>query len=111
MTYTVELRYIGGDIADLMLDMRIWFDRNGVEPRELLHSSGPLGLAFRVEFSDRDQAIAFAEAFRGWLECADTHGAGARWTIPPRRERGRLMASSKPRHSAHRQRRSASNNG
>jgi hypothetical protein len=29
----VELRYIDGDLASFMRDMRIWFDRNQIEPR------------------------------------------------------------------------------
>ena len=86
MTYIVELRYIGGDLSDLMRDMRIWFDRNRIEPEELHHSSCPPGLAFRVGFGDRDDAAAFAKAFEGWLECAGPQGASPRWTIPPSRE-------------------------
>ena len=81
MTYTVELRYIGGNLADLLHDMRLWFDRNRTKPEEFHHSSAPPGLAFRVGFGDRDQASAFAEAFQGCVECADPQGTGARWVI------------------------------
>jgi hypothetical protein len=83
MTYTVELRYIDGDLAGLLHDMQVWFDRNRIRPEQFHHSSGLPGLAFRVEFSDRDQAAVFAEAFRGWVECADPQRTGARWVIPP----------------------------
>jgi hypothetical protein len=83
MTYTVELRYIGGNLADLLHDMRLWFDRNRTKPEEFHHSSAPPGLAFRVGFGDRDQASAFAETFQGCVECADPQGTGARWVIPP----------------------------
>jgi hypothetical protein len=83
MTYTVELRYIDGNLAGLLHDMRLWFDRNRIKPEEFRHSSGPPGLAFRVGFGDPDQASAFAEAFGGRVECADPQGTGARWVIPP----------------------------
>ena len=71
MTYVVELRYIGGDLAKLKRDMLDWLDRNGVEPEAFHHSSAPPGLAFRVVFGDRGHAAAFAEAFGGWIEDAD----------------------------------------
>jgi len=29
MSYTMELRYIGGDLADLTHDMRVWLGQNG----------------------------------------------------------------------------------
>jgi hypothetical protein len=100
MTYTVELRYIGGDLADLIRDMRAWLHRNRINPEELHHSSSPPGLAFRVAFSDRDQARRFAEAFRGWLECADPQGAGGRWTaaLSPQKTRREWMSTAKPAH-------------
>ena len=82
MTYVVELRYIGGDLASLMREMRIWLDRNQVEPEEFHHSSAPPGVAFRVGFSDQNDAAAFAEEFKGWLECAEPQRTEARWTIP-----------------------------
>jgi hypothetical protein len=84
MTYVVELRYIDGDLADLKRDMRAWLDRNRIEPEEFRHSSAPPGLAFRVAFSDQNNAAAFAKAFGGWVECADPQGMEATpWTIPP----------------------------
>ena len=83
MTYTVELRYIGGDLAQLLHDMRVWLDQNRIKAEQFHHSSGPPGLAFRVEFSDRNQATAFAEAFGGWVEGADPQGTGAGWVKPP----------------------------
>jgi len=83
MSYTVELRYIGGDLAGLLHDMQVWLDRNRIKAEQFHHSSAPPGLAFRIEFSDRDQATAFAEAFGGCVEGADPQGTGARWVIPP----------------------------
>jgi hypothetical protein len=83
MIYTVELRYIDGNLADVLHDMRLWFDRNRIKPEEFHHSSGPPGLAFRIGFGARDEASAFAEAFRGWVECAHPQGTGARWVIAP----------------------------
>ena len=79
MTYIVELRYVGGDLGDLMGKMRRWLDQNRIEPEDFLHSSGPPGLAFRVGFSDPDAAEAFAEAFGGCVACAHPEGAGGRW--------------------------------
>jgi len=86
MGHTVELRYIGGDLAALMQDMRAWLDRNQIKAEQFQHSSAPPGLAFRIELSDRDQATAFAEAFGGWVDCADGQAVGRRWVISPRRE-------------------------
>ncbi len=101
MTYIVELRYIGGDLADLMSEMRAWLDHNRVEPEEFHQSSGPPGLAFRVGFGDEDDAAAFAEAFEGCLECADPQGAGGRWSAPhtPRMAHRRRSSTAKPARS------------
>jgi hypothetical protein len=94
MIYMVELRYIGGDLADLMRDMQTWLDYNQIETQEFHHSSGPPGLAFRVGFSDRDHATAFAEAFDGWLGDTDPQRMGARWTTPPRQTGCRFQHQS-----------------
>jgi hypothetical protein len=84
MSYTVELRYIDGDLGDLLCQMQAWLERNRIEMAELHHSSGPPGLAFRIQFRDHNQATAFAEAFRGRIvECADPQSAGPCWVIPP----------------------------
>jgi hypothetical protein len=64
MTYTVELRSIGGDLADLMREMRIWLDRNGIEAQEFHHSSAPPGLAFRIQFNDQAGGSIFAGFWR-----------------------------------------------
>ena len=82
MIYIVELRYIGGDLPSLMRDIRIWLDHNQVEPEEFHHTSAPPGVAFRVGFSDQNDAAAFAGEFKGWLECAEPQATDARWTIP-----------------------------
>jgi hypothetical protein len=84
MTHMVELRYIGGDLADLMCEMRTWLDYNQIEAEEFYHSSSGSGLAVRVGFAEADHAAAFAEAFDGWVECDDPQGARPHWTMPPR---------------------------
>lgn len=83
MSYTVELRYIDRNLADLLHDMRLWLDQNRINPEQFHHSSAPPGLAFRIEFSDRDQATEFAEASGGWVEGADPKGTGPLWVTPP----------------------------
>ena len=83
MSYTVQLRYIDRDLAGRLREMQEWLKRNGIKPQELQRSSCPPGLAFRVEFSDLDQAKAFAAAFDSSVQGADPHGAGASWVLPP----------------------------
>jgi hypothetical protein len=82
MSYVVELRYIGGELAHLMRDMQAWLDRKRIQPVEFQHSVAPPGLAFRVAFAEPSDAAAFAKAFGGWVEGAHAHGT-ARWTTPP----------------------------
>jgi hypothetical protein len=83
MSYTVQLRYIDRDLGGRLREMREWLERNGITPEELHQSTCPPGLAFRIEFSDLDQAQAFAAAFDGSVEGPDPHGAGACWVLPP----------------------------
>ncbi len=83
MTYMVELRYIGGNLADLTRDMRKWLDRERIEAEVFHHSLCPPGLAFRVGFGSQENATAFAQTFGGWVECADPQGIVVRWTTPP----------------------------
>ena len=71
MTYTVEVRRIGAELADLMSDMRTWLDHHSIEPELFHHSTGCPGLAFRVGFRTEPHAAAFADAFGGRLEQAD----------------------------------------
>ena len=87
MTHMVELRYIGGDLDELMRDMRGWLDHHGIEPEELHHSASAPGLAFRVAFKHEDHAGAFAQAFGGWIECADPE-RGPHWAMPPSKPPG-----------------------
>jgi hypothetical protein len=82
-TYTVVLRYIGGNLSELMHAMRVWFDDNRIEPADFFHSCGPPGLAFRVGFRNLDDAEAFAEALEGCVQTVDLQGAGGRWIPPP----------------------------
>ena len=82
MTYIVEVRYIGGDWADLMADMRSWLDRRQIDTEEFDYSSLGRGIAFRVGFRSEDQAAAFAEAFGGRLQSANPRGATEQWRMP-----------------------------
>lgn len=82
MNYVVEVRYIGGDWADLIADMRSWLDRRHIEAEEFGHSALGRGIIVRVGFRDQDHAAAFATAFSGRLERTDLNGAAtARRTI------------------------------
>lgn len=82
MTYTVEVRRIGADLAQLMSDMRTWLDHNSIEPESFQHSTGCPGLAFRVGFQAEPQAAAFADAFGGRVEQVDPAG-GPQWVVRP----------------------------
>jgi hypothetical protein len=83
MSYTVEVLYINGEAAGLMADMRTWLDRKQVEVEEFRSTLDCPGPGFRVGFREEDQALAFAEAFRGSLRSADPLGANHR-TAPHR---------------------------
>lgn len=83
MSYTIQLRYIDRDLAGRLREIREWLESNRIKPEELHQSACPPGLAFRVEFSDLDQAKAFAAAFDRSVEGADPHGAVAGWVLPP----------------------------
>jgi hypothetical protein len=96
MTYRVELRYVDGDLGDLMREMRAWLDSNGIEAEEFCHSVCPPGLAFRVALRDREHAAAFAEALEGGMQCADPQGTGVRWTVPPSPRKTRDRVQRRP---------------
>ena len=81
MTYLVEVRYTGGDWADLIADMRSWLDRRQIDTEEFNYSSLGRGIALRVGFRSEDQAAAFAEAFGGRLQSASPRGAAEQWRI------------------------------
>lgn len=80
MKYIVEVRYTGGDWADLMADMRSWLDRRQIKA-ELSHSLLGRGVALCVGFHDKDHAAVFAAAFSGRLQSADPHRAAAQGTM------------------------------
>lgn len=82
MTYIVEVRYIGGDWADLMADMRSWLDRRQIDTEEFNYSLLSRGITFRVGFRSEKQAAAFAEVFGGRLQSANPRGAAERWRMP-----------------------------
>jgi hypothetical protein len=65
MAATVESRLVGGDLAQLMGEMRVWLDRQKVAPHAFHQSPCPDGLALRVEFSEIHDAAEFAGRFGG----------------------------------------------
>lgn len=65
MIATVEVRLIGGDLAETMKMMRTWLDHRKVAPHAFRQSACPGGLAFHVEFSVRAEAEEFAARFAG----------------------------------------------
>ena len=67
MLYTVEVRRIGADLAASMVAMRSWLDHHRINPAAFEHSLGGPGIAFRVQFRQESDALAFANAFGGWL--------------------------------------------
>jgi len=102
MTYIVEVRYIGGDWADLMADMRSWLDRRQIDTEEFDYSSLGRGIAFRVGFRSEPQAAAFAEAFGGRLQSANPRGATEQWRMPrsPGGEADPSISTLSPKRSA-----------
>jgi hypothetical protein len=92
----LDLRYIGGELADLVHDMRAWFDSNQIEPGQFQHSQAPPGLAFRVAFRNPAFAAAFSKAFKGRVACAPTEGS-ARRTSPPSSTEGDDQRAPRPR--------------
>jgi hypothetical protein len=55
MTYLVEVRYTGGDWADLMADMRSWLDRRQIDTEEFNYSSLGQALPFGSAFTARSK--------------------------------------------------------
>ena len=75
MSYVVEVRHIGSDdFADLLVEMRNWFDRNAIQPETFDHSAGGPGITFRLRFGTGTDAAAFAQAFGGRQGMGDPHG-------------------------------------
>jgi hypothetical protein len=79
MLYTVEVRRTGADLASSMVEMRAWLDHHGINPTEFDHSFGGPGITFRLGFRREADAVAFAEAFHGWLN--DGTDGAALWRI------------------------------
>ena len=75
MKYIVEVRYTGGDWADLMADMRSWLDRRQIKVEEFSHTLLGRGVAVRVGFYNEDHAATFATSFSGRLQSDEPHGA------------------------------------
>jgi hypothetical protein len=101
MNYLVEVRYTGGDWADLMADMRSWLDRRKIDTEEFNYSSLGRGITFRVGFRGENQAAAFAEAFGGRLQYANPRGAAEQWRMPrsPGGESDPSISTLSPKHS------------
>ena len=78
MSYIVEVRHIGADLAVAMAQMRMWLDDRGTTPAEFGHSSGGPGISYRLVFHAKSDAVAFAEAFRGTLN----DGCQPQWVLP-----------------------------
>lgn len=74
MLYTVDVRHVGSELAEPMAEMRRWLDHRRIQPAFFGHSLGGPGIAFRITFTGENEAVAFAEAFRGRLENADPYG-------------------------------------
>ena len=55
----------GESAGQLMSDMRIWLDHQGIQPTDFKALTAPFGggIAFDVEFRDRGQAALFQAAF------------------------------------------------
>lgn len=77
MSYIVEVRYTGGDWADLMADMHSWLDRRQIETEEFGHSLLRRSVVVRAGFRDEDHAAAFATAFSGRLQFGYAHAVAA----------------------------------
>ena len=65
MSYTVEVRVVGGDLPASMSQMRSWLDHNRCEPDAFRYSAGTPTTTFRVDFKRSADAAVFAEAFGG----------------------------------------------
>ena len=65
MSATVEVRIIGGDLAEAMRQMRTWLDHRKSVPDAFRQSTCPGGLALHVEFRQPVDATAFAARFGG----------------------------------------------
>jgi hypothetical protein len=77
VNHIVEVRYTGGDWADLVADMRSWLDRRQIEAEGFSHSVLGRSVAVRVGFRDEHHADAFATAFSGLLQSANPGRATA----------------------------------
>jgi len=79
--YIVEVRYTGGDWADLMADMRSWLDRRQIKVEEFSHTLLGRGVAVRIGFYNEDHATAFATSFSGRLQSGEPHRAAVQETM------------------------------
>jgi hypothetical protein len=81
VSYIVEVRYTGGDWADLMADMHSWLDRRQIKVEEFSYTLLGRGVAVRVGFRDGDHAAAFATSFSGRLQSTEPHRAAVQGTM------------------------------
>jgi hypothetical protein len=86
MPHTVEVRHFGYDLAAATSELRDWLRQKCVQPAEFEYSAGGPGITFRVHFTERSEAEAFASAFHGWLNDGSDPDGIARWAfteLPP----------------------------
>jgi hypothetical protein len=77
MSHVVEVRHIGLDHDMASAELQCWLDQQGIQPILFEHSTGGPGVTFRVHFSTENEAVAFAEAFHGWLNDGRCPRSGA----------------------------------
>jgi len=63
MRYTVEVRHFGDDLTTATSELRSWLRRQIIQPAEFEYSIGGPGMTFRVHFTGRSEAEAFAAHF------------------------------------------------
>jgi hypothetical protein len=73
MLFTVEVRLIGDDLPSFMGQMRTWLDHKHCEPDGFRCSKGSPATAVRLDFKIEQEALDFADAFRGHLLGASDH--------------------------------------
>ena len=64
-THATEIRVHDGEFVMQMTQMRIWLDDRRFEPSTFRYSHIGGSVVIRVDFKIHDEAIAFAEEFRG----------------------------------------------
>lgn len=81
MSHIVEVRHLGVDHDAAKEELQRWLDHQGIQPMLFERSTGGPGITFRVHFTAEPEALAFAEAFHGWLNCGSEPKNGSRWDL------------------------------